>query len=966
MPQHSTSSVRSTSARRASPRRAGVRRAVRSGLFGLVVLAGLLSPYVVDDGVGSSTPASAVIPEGSTSTAIPAGAYVVDMGRSPQTAANTLRAYGFVQELLVKHWTPVTWVINDAKPTDGTDFVAGGKTYRGGPFIIQAEDVTAEVLAAIQTWRSLGVTIDGPMTTGFDVPVYETLTNWPNVVLDAKNGDIAAEFYSLARVPASQTMPNGVARATYVWKDPAQLNVCDDLYVMPHADPTWATHSNLLDFNNAGGGIWAGCHAISVLESLDGPDAGTAPDMNFLSTNGLVNYKSHGDGLGSARTADGGNPANQYLGSTETAHLNGSERIFIPAPESQWRPGTDIIQWDPTNPSGALAPARAAATAVFGRGFDQPANGLVMYEGGHNIAKDGGAGSVAAIRAYFNMHLLVGIDRGMQVAVSVPAEVTTGQTATLSATIRGGAATAGSNAQADGYQYEWFSSCGGTFSPSATGATMTGDVSVQFTAPVPAVNDCQLRIVVLDDCYRLSFGKGVLDVIPAADLSIEKTDGIASARICDTITYTIAVENAGPSPADPVTVSDAWPSQLAFVSATPAQGTCAMMAGALECALGRIDVRARTSITVVGTVLDEALGMIENVASVTAPQPDPNPGDNTAADETEVDIRGSIGDVIWHDIDGDGIQDADEPGRGGVTIELLDADGAVAATAVSADDGSYLFEGLPLGVYTLRPVVPEQAELSPVGAGDDLTLDSDVDPATGESLPITLTAAARDRTDIDLGIVPLGSIAWSKIAEGSISADAPDGVPLVGSGWQLVGPGHPADDPLTVEDDDRDGRFQIEGLLLGTYTVTEVVPPIGYALGDPAAAFTVVLTLDAAAHVEAPIENAQRVITLPIAGSTGTTPFGIAGASLIFIATALCAAVPVAPTPTEPAPSEPAPTPAPSEPAPTPPSQSVPPAAPGDELPRTGSSMDGALMTTGVALALLLSGTLLMFRRRHH
>jgi hypothetical protein len=89
------------------------------------------------------------------------------------------------------------------------------------------------------------------------VPIYTTITYFITWILDDKNGDIAQQYLINANIP----------HASYRFVDPALLTCCHDLYVMPHADPTWATHKNLLSWNTdfAGGvcdgGIWAACHA---------------------------------------------------------------------------------------------------------------------------------------------------------------------------------------------------------------------------------------------------------------------------------------------------------------------------------------------------------------------------------------------------------------------------------------------------------------------------------------------------------------------------------------------------------------------------------------------------------------------------------------------------------------------------------------------------------------------------------
>src|SRR5437773_2341289 len=75
------------------------------------------------------------------------GAYIIDMGQMPQTAASGLKPFGLLYNLVVPNEVPVAWAINPNKVTDknpaitieGVDFILNGKSYRGGPFIIRAE-----------------------------------------------------------------------------------------------------------------------------------------------------------------------------------------------------------------------------------------------------------------------------------------------------------------------------------------------------------------------------------------------------------------------------------------------------------------------------------------------------------------------------------------------------------------------------------------------------------------------------------------------------------------------------------------------------------------------------------------------------------------------------------------------------------------------------------------------------------
>ncbi|MEZ4663475.1 MAG: SdrD B-like domain-containing protein [Caldilineaceae bacterium] len=71
-----------------------------------------------------------------------------------------------------------------------------------------------------------------------------------------------------------------------------------------------------------------------------------------------------------------------------------------------------------------------------------------------------------------------------------------------------------------------------------------------------------------------------------------------------------------------------------------------------------------------------------------------------------------IGNRVWDDLDGDGEQDAGEPGLDGLTITLVGADGANTTTSTDAN-GHYYFGNLtPYTAYTLTMAVPAGYELT--------------------------------------------------------------------------------------------------------------------------------------------------------------------------------------------------------------------------------------------------------------
>ncbi len=112
---------------------------------------------------------------------------------------------------------------------------------------------------------------------------------------------------------------------------------------------------------------------------------------------------------------------------------------------------------------------------------------------------------------------------------------------------------------------------------------------------------------------------------------------------------------------------------------------------------------------------------------------------------------GSIGDTVFNDTDGDGVQDytdsnnngvkepneEGEEGIPGVQLTLRDSDGDIVATTTTNENGNYVFDGLPLGTYTVESARP-----------------SDFSATTDTTLSANLTQANPDRNDIDFGFRP--------------------------------------------------------------------------------------------------------------------------------------------------------------------------------------------------------------------
>ena len=431
---------------------------------------------------------------------IPAGSYIIDMGVTPQTVGNGLKPYGLIYALIKNYKVPVKWVINPTKNKDGADFTHNGYDFKGAPFIISAEFRTPAVNALISLWETKGVqgrTISSSVT----VFVYSTITNYMTWTLDAKNGKIAEEFLKSAEMPP----------ASYQFKDPALLDCCNDLYVMPHADPTWETHKNLLYWNNSAanngcmGAIYASCHAVSVWENTYNV-ANPSERMNFLmkdpispSTQSAVLFGDHDKGTPPYNYDFHTHPVMQFMGIMDEATQNGSEQIFLPR-SNGWRPETMIGVWDPTQKDVPTQSPGKAATIAFGPGKGDNMRGRVMYEGGHDVGKSSDPQFIAAQRAFFNFAYWASEIKAIHLTNTIPTKMVSTKPYNVSVVASGGAG---------GYVYKWTSTCGGTFSnPNAATTTFTPPSVLDTTT-------CIVSCEVSDACgSRTTFVSIKVDIDP--------------------------------------------------------------------------------------------------------------------------------------------------------------------------------------------------------------------------------------------------------------------------------------------------------------------------------------------------------------------------------------------------------------------------------------------------------------------
>ena len=118
-------------------------------------------------------------------------------------------------------------------------------------------------------------------------------------------------------------------------------------------------------------------------------------------------------------------------------------------------------------------------------------------------------------------------------------------------------------------------------------------------------------------------------------------------------------------------------------------------------------------------------------------------------------LPGELGDTVWTDLNGNGLQDYKEPLVPGVQLTLLrvNADGSLTEAAQTQSDkyGYYRFEALRPGTYVLQ-LDAQNGERLTMHYGEPLgEIDSDLDPDTGMSAPILLKSGQTLR-NIDVGL----------------------------------------------------------------------------------------------------------------------------------------------------------------------------------------------------------------------
>ncbi len=232
---------------------------------------------------------------------------------------------------------------------------------------------------------------------------------------------------------------------------------------------------------------------------------------------------------------------------------------------------------------------------------------------------------------------------------------------------------------------------------------------------------------------------------------------------------------------------------------------------------------------------------------------------NLSIDAGLIYKRSSIGDFVWNDLNMNGIQDADEPGLGGIIVKLYTCDGTYLSQTVTDSLGYYSFSELLPGNYKIEVVLPAGYQFSLQNQGGDEGKDSDVNPSNSQSDCVIL-AANQNYNDLDAGmhLIPpppvcsIGDKVWFDTNMNGIQDQGENGIQNI-LVKLLDCNGNILDSTLT----DNNGNYRFDSLVAGQYKI-KVIIPSGYSFStkdagnndltdsdvDPTTGETVCIVLD--------------------------------------------------------------------------------------------------------------------------
>ncbi|MFN8338998.1 MAG: SdrD B-like domain-containing protein [Saprospiraceae bacterium] len=204
-------------------------------------------------------------------------------------------------------------------------------------------------------------------------------------------------------------------------------------------------------------------------------------------------------------------------------------------------------------------------------------------------------------------------------------------------------------------------------------------------------------------------------------------------------------------------------------------------------------------------------------------------GDNNATLDAGLVKTGRIGDFVWHDLNGNGLQDANEPGIAGIQVTLNGTTylgHPVSKTTFSFTDGQYIFENLLPGTYSVKATLSQGYLFTTSDLGNDQI---DADGVNGEVTGILMTSGD-NISRIDFGLYKpseIGNLIWEDTNGNGLNDNGESGLDQI----NLTLNGQAGDGSIQHQQTTTDatGNYKFSNLKPGHYTI-QMTLPNGYTL----------------------------------------------------------------------------------------------------------------------------------------
>jgi hypothetical protein len=185
-------------------------------------------------------------------------------------------------------------------------------------------------------------------------------------------------------------------------------------------------------------------------------------------------------------------------------------------------------------------------------------------------------------------------------------------------------------------------------------------------------------------------------------------------------------------------------------------------------------------------------------------------------------LLATLGNFVFEDTNGNGLQDVGEAGIAGVTVSLRNSSGNIIATQSTDSLGFYSFTNLVSGQYSVQFGAPSGYVATAANQGSDDSVDSDADPNTGITAVVNLAPGEVNNT-VDAGfykLASLGDFVWNDTNANGIQDPGEAGISGV-TVRLLDGSGNDLNRTTTTN---ANGGYSFTGLTPGSYSVQFVAP----------------------------------------------------------------------------------------------------------------------------------------------